>query len=72
MVSVVLLNLYVAFAVAAGGVGADGVKQFALTKAAVQAQVAVTCPAPAMPAHHRRPMPPWGGPATHSAGKSWR
>ena len=48
MVSTVLLNLYVTLAVMSGAIGANGVRDFATTKAVVQAkaQLQVTCPAP--------------------------
>lgn len=71
--SVVLLNIYIALAIAAGSVGADSVKNFALTKAVVQAQAQVTvaCPAPAALARHPRPGLPRGAPIPLTGYRSW-
>jgi hypothetical protein len=69
VVSAVLLNLYVTLAVMSGSIGANGVRDFATTKAVVQAkaQLQVTCPAP-----HPRPhgLPPGPVPSLHGH-KSW-
>ena len=69
MVSTVLLNLYVTLAVMSGAIGAHGVRDFATTKAVVQAkaQLQVTCPAPRP---RPRGLPPGPVPSLHGH-KSW-
>lgn len=69
MVNEVLINLYVTLAVAAGSVGAKGVEQFAITKATIEAQAVVSCPAPPLPP--RRNLPARGNVPSTTGGRAW-
>ena len=70
MVTTVLLNLYISLAVAAGTVGASAVERFAMTKATIEAQAVVSCPAPAPP---RRSLgfPSRGNVPNTTGGRAW-
>lgn len=68
--NVVLLNLYVTLAVAAGAAGANGVEQFAITKAMVTAQAVVVCPVPARP-RRSRGLPATGNVPRTTGGRAW-
>lgn len=70
MVNTVLLNLYVTLAVAASSVGAKGVEQFAITKATIEAQAVVVCPAPAPP-RRSRGLPARGNVPSTTGGRAW-
>lgn len=73
MVNTVLLNLYVTLAVAATSVGAKGVEQFVITKATIEAQAVVVCPAPAPPTPPRRSrgLPATGNVPSTTGGRAW-
>lgn len=71
MVNVVLLNLYVTLAVAASSVGAKGVEQFAITKATIEAQAVVVCPAPVAPPRRSRGLPATGNVPSTTGGRAW-
>ena len=69
MVSTSLLNLYVTVAVMSGAVGANSLRDFAATKAVVQAnaRLQMTCPAPRP---RLRGLPPAPVPFLHGH-RSW-
>lgn len=69
MVSTLRVSLYVAIATVAGFVGGGSVATLATTKATVEAQAVVSCPAP--PAPDRRGFPETGNVPPTTGGKAW-
>ena len=69
MVSTMRVSLYVTAAAVAGFVGGGSVATLATTKATVEAQTVVSCPAP--PAPDRRGFPEMGTPPPTTGYKQW-